>query len=107
MTNEILERVVHRSEALGADVERVASTELARANAGVGQIVGVHELVAIVAAAEHVHRATGSHPLEEYLKDSQATVPEDRARPNDRHVKPFCDELRRDPFGLELGRAVR
>ena len=60
---------------------------LAGADAGVGEVVRVDELVAVVAAAEDVDGPPRAHPLEEDLEDAEAAVAEDGARADDGHVE--------------------
>ena len=51
---------------------------IARAQARVGEIVGVHELVPVVAAAEHEHRRAVGDELEQQRHDAEPAVTEDR-----------------------------
>ena len=65
------------------------------AQARVGEVGRVHELVAVAAAAEHEHRRAVSDELEQDRHDPEPAVTEDRAGPDDRDV----EARRRPPRG--------
>src|SRR5258706_16056799 len=89
--NERRQRFAHRPKAIGPDVECIAPGELPRPNAGFCEVVGVHELEAIVATTEQVYRATLAHPFEQDLKNAQAPMTEDRARAHNRDLESLLD----------------
>ena len=80
---------------------------VAGAQARVGEIVGVHELVAVVAAAEHEHRRAVGDELEQDRHHPEPAVAEDRARADDRDVEPGRDRVVAQQLGPQLGPAVR
>ena len=53
---------------------------VAGTQARVGEIGRVHELVAVVAVAEHEHRRAVGDELEQERDDAEPAVAEDRAR---------------------------
>ena len=66
-------------------------------DARVGEVVGVHELVAVDAVAEHDRVGAVGDPVEQDAEDAEPTVAEDRARPHDRHVEPVARRRRGTP----------
>ena len=101
-----LERLAHGAEAVGADVEQSGARLSSGEDADVGEVVGVHELVAVGAVAEHDRVAPVGDPVEQDAEDAEAAVPEDRARSHDRHVETLTGSVETGPFGGELGVAV-
>ena len=101
-----LERLAHGAELGGADVVGGGPGPVAGAQARVGQIVGVHELVPVVAAVEHEHRSALGHQLEEDRHEAEPAVAEDGAGPDDRDVEPVGGGLPAQRLRLELGPAV-
>ena len=83
-----LECLAHRAVAVGTAEEQAGARVLGGADAQLGQVVGVHELVGVVAAPEDRDVAPLLDPVEEDLEDAEATVSEDRARAHDRGVEP-------------------
>ena len=92
-----LERLAHGAEALGADVVDGEPRPRRGADARVGQVVGVDELIEVVAVAEHRNAAALLDPVEEDLKDAEAAVADDRARPDDGDVEPVLARRRFAP----------
>jgi hypothetical protein len=72
-----------------------------------GEIVGVDELVAVGAVAEHDRVGAVGDPVEEDGEDAEAAVAEDRAGADDRDVEPGGGGPETRPLGGELGLAVR
>ena len=68
-----------------------------------GQVVGVDELVAVGAVAEHERVGAVGDPVEQDAEDAEAAVAEDRARPHDRDVEPVGGRPQAGPLGGELG----
>src|SRR6185369_12926587 len=92
---------------LRADVVDGESRALGGADAGVGEIVGVDELVEVVALAEHRDVPALLDPVEEDLEDPEPPVAYDRPRPDDRHVEAaLVDEAADELLGGELRLAV-
>ena len=67
----------------------------------------MHELVAVVAAAEHEHRRAVGDELEQQRHHAEPAVTEDRAGPDDRDVEPGRDRVVTQELGPQLGPAVR
>ena len=106
VAHEALERLAHRAEPLGADVVRGRAGARGGLDRGVGEIVGVDELVEVVAAAEHRDVLAPADPLEEDLHDPQAPVAHDGARADDGDVEAARDEVVAEVLGGELRAAV-
>ena len=68
---------------------------LAGQQADVGEVVGVDELVAVGAVAEHDRVGAVGDPVEEDAEDAEAAVAEDRARADDRDVEAVDGQRRR------------
>ena len=106
--DEGLEGLAHGAELRGADVVgRRTRVGPRRAEARVGEVGRVHELVAIAAVAEHVHRRAVSDELEEDRHDPEPAVAEDRAGSDDRDVEARGDRLVAQHLGPQLRAAVR
>jgi hypothetical protein len=75
---------------------------LAGADARIGEVIRVHELVTVVTSAQDVHGAAPPDELEENLEDAQAVAAEDRAWPHDGHVEAASDERGRDALRAKL-----
>ncbi len=100
------EQLAHAAEAIGAAQEGFRAGPAISQKAGAREVVGVDELVAVVAVAQQVQRAALSHPLEQDLEDAEPAVAEDGARAHDAHVETACDVARRLALALELGAPV-
>ena len=70
------------------------------------QVVGVDELVAVGAVAEHDRVGAVGDPVEQDPEDAEPAVAEDRPRPHDRHVEPGGGGAQAGPLGGQLGVAV-
>src|SRR4051812_44180488 len=71
---QMLEYFAHRAKAVGAAVIECRAGALSGEDTGVGQVICMHELVNIVAAAEHGNICPCADPLEEDLKDAEPSV---------------------------------
>ena len=97
-----LQRFTHRAETVGAGVEHRRSGDARGEHAHVGEVVGMDELVAVVAAAEHEDVGAVGDPVEQDPEDAEAAVTEDRPRPHDGDVEALRDALEACPFGSHL-----
>ena len=102
-----LQRLAHRAEAIGADVEDRRRRRAPSADAHLGEIVGVDELVAVGAVAEHEDVGAVGDPFEQDPEDAEPAVTEDGSRPDDGDVEALRRRLEAGPLGGELGVAVR
>ena len=75
-------------------------------NAHLGEIVGVDELVAVVALAEHEDVGPIGDPFEQDPEDAESTVTEDGPRPDDGDVEAVRHRLEARLLGCELGESV-
>ena len=80
--------------------------ESAASDAHRGEVVGVDELVAVGAVAEHDRVGAVGDPVEQDGEDAEAAVAEDGARAHDRHVEPGGGRAQARPLGGQLGVAV-
>ena len=71
--------------------------------ADVGEVVGVDELVAVRAVAEHDRVGAVGDPVEEDAEDAQAAVAEDGAGADDRDVEAVGGGSQAGPLGGQLG----
>src|SRR5262249_44468714 len=90
----------------GSGKQYAKPAERVRAQAYLREIVRVHELVSVRAVSQSVDGPTAAHPLEENLKDAEASVPEDRARSHDGDVATAGDVAAGALFSGELRRAI-
>ena len=107
MGTHALQRLAHRSEPVCPGVEDRRSARGAGADAQIGEIVGVDELVAVRAVAEHEHIGAIGDPVEQDGEDTEPTVTEDGPRPHDADVELAPGHgLQARPLGRQLGETV-
>src|SRR5689334_3178449 len=107
MVDERLDRLPHRPELARADVVRLRARSVTRTQTGVSQVVRVHELISVVAAAEDVHRRTFGDEFEEDREDAEPAVAENRAWSHDAHVESRGRGLMAQLLGAQLRSAIR
>ena len=104
---ERLERFAHGAESIGTGVEHGRTGRDSCTHAHLGEVVGVNELVPVVALAEHEDVGTVGDPFEQDSEDAEAAMAEDRARSNDGDVETVRRRVVASPLGGELGVPVR
>jgi len=75
MAAEMLQHLAHGPKPVRTAIKGVGALQHARLNTGFREIVGVDELVGILAVTEHRDVFPLVNPLEEDLKDSKPTMP--------------------------------
>ena len=106
MCAERFQGFAHRAEPVSAGVEDCVTWSAGCADAHLGEIIGVDELLAVVAPTEHEDVGAVGNPLEQDPEDAQPAVTEDRPRSNDGDVEPLRCCVETGPLGIELGEAV-
>src|SRR5262249_13854941 len=104
---KVLENGAHRVVMVGAAVIGRRPRPGGSQNAGLSQVVRVHELVEVVAAAEHGHVVAGADPLEEDLEDTQAPVPHDGSWANYGNVQTTFDIPAAELLAFQFSAPVR
>src|SRR6266571_2612893 len=77
-----------------------------RQDARCGKIVRMHELINVVAAAEHGDVVAFANPLKENLENAQPPMTHDGPRADDRHVESALHAIAAERFAFELRASV-
>src|SRR5262249_6325033 len=78
-----------------------------RQDAGLGEVVRMHELVNIVSTAKNRHVISFVHPFEKDLKNAEPAMAHDRAGTNDGGIQAPAEKLAAQILTLQLRAPIR